>query len=95
MILTLSDFAGLIGDEFGIDGSDGAIVLKLTEAGALPAHPWPGQVRKPFALLFGRESGAILPQGSYRLRHATLGTVELMLVPVQDAAGIRHEAVFT
>jgi hypothetical protein len=38
---------------------------------------------------------APLPQATYRLEHATLGAMDVFLVPIgQDREGVRYEAIF-
>jgi len=63
----------------------------------------PGSFRAPFSVLFHGPLQPVLPQGSYRVEHEQLGTLELFLVPVgpdepsmpgQVPAAMRYEAVF-
>jgi hypothetical protein len=56
----------------------------------------PGSSRPQFSVLFRGGPSPPLPQGIHRLEHATLGRLELFLVPLgPDASGQRYEAVFT
>jgi hypothetical protein len=48
-----------------------------------------------FSLFFRGPVAPFFPQAIYRLNHATLGTVDLFLVPVgPDGKGMQYEAVF-
>jgi hypothetical protein len=52
--------------------------------------------REQFSLRFRGPASPALVQRIYRLEHATLGTLEIFLVPIQrDASGMIYEAVFT
>jgi hypothetical protein len=67
--------------------------------GAIPAPdgtlPWGGK-REPFALFFAGPRAPILAQGTYTLDNATMGRLEIFLVPVgQDAKGTQYQAVFS
>ena len=66
---------------FTFEGApEGAESLLLTEIRPLPVCDYPGRVREiPFILSF--RAKCALPQGQYRLRHETLGDLELFLVP--------------
>lgn len=70
--------------------------LVLAEVNRL-GKPGEGWERQPFSLLF-RHPGERrhLPQGTFALDHATLGRLEMFLVPLgPDALGMRYEAIFT
>ena len=83
-------FAPCVGQNFEAVLTDGRRPLTLAEARPLGAAR-PGTVREPFALIFHGEPALRLPQQIYRLEHATLGAMEVFLVPI--AAG-QFEAVF-
>lgn len=52
--------------------------------------------REQFSLRFRGPATPALVQHIYRLEHATLGTLEIFLVPIaKDASGMIYEAVFT
>lgn len=52
-------------------------------------------VQETFALQFRAPSATPAAQGTYRLAHEKLGTMDLFLVPVKrDDAGLYFEAVF-
>jgi hypothetical protein len=59
---------------------------------AAEAAPAP---RQPFSLLFRGPAESVLPQATYPLQHAQLGTLAIFLVPISRGAdGVRYEAVF-
>ena len=84
-------FAPCVGQTFEAVLTDGRVPLTLAEVRPLGAAR-PGTTREPFALVFHCEPTVRLPQHIYRLEHATLGEMEIFLVPV--AAG-QCEAVFS
>ena len=73
----------------------GALAFTLTEARPLPERGFAGMTRAPFALLFRSESKVLLPQQIYRLTNATLGILDIFLVPIaRDKDGIVYQAIF-
>jgi hypothetical protein len=81
----------LLGTEFRTQDPEATFVLRTVERFALQPH---APRTAPFTLLFDGPYG--LPQRIYRLEHATLGQMELFLVPIapgRDGAA-RYEAVF-
>jgi len=93
--LTAADFEALVQDEFQIALPTGEIAfsLKLVEV-----HRLGRAVRRDgaFSLLFLSPPGPFCRQAIYSLTHATLGTLDLFLVPVGPTdGGNRYEAVFT
>jgi hypothetical protein len=93
--LALSTFSGHVDEPFRLlAGDELELALRLTEAEGLGEPHSPG-LRAPFSLIFRGPSEPIVGQGTYRLRHATLGALELFLVPLRpDAAGARYQAIF-
>src|SRR5947207_4458104 len=88
-----AQFAACLNQDFEIVFADGTLQLKLSEARPLGARP--ESIREPFALTFLGRAGLRLPQGIYKMRHATLGEMELFLVQVgADATSSAFEAVF-
>jgi hypothetical protein len=88
------DFASCLDQDFEIVFSDGMLSLKLLEA-----KPWgpdqPMTVRQPFTLTFRGPGNVRLPQGTYKMRNAQLGDMEIFLVPIAaDENSSRLEAVF-
>jgi hypothetical protein len=97
--LTYADFAGRVGDSFGVTTGDSATPpLELVEAteSTEPGGQGPdGQSRMQFSLLFRGPTTPVLAQATYRLSHAELGDLDLFLVPVSaEADGLRYQAVF-
>ncbi len=94
--LTRAAFAEHLGSAFRICLAGGRPVdVELAEARELPAAGRrPPELRAPFALLFRGRGAAALPQDTYRLEHAALGTLSLFIVPVgRPADGVRYEAI--
>lgn len=96
--LTVADFAAARAEPFQLatelDGLDPlALTLDAVEAlgDGIPA----GATRQPFSLAFRGPVSPELRQGTYPLRHATLGLLDVFVVPVgRDEHGVRYEAVF-
>lgn len=94
-MISLQTFAGRAGETFNLALGDSDMPLTLTEASPLPADPYPGMLREPFALIFRSSSPIVLPQRIYRLRNAALGALEIFLVPIgRDNRGAVYQAVF-
>jgi len=94
-ILTIQHFAGAANQSFDLRLGEAGHVLTLIEVRPLPPHPFPGMRREPFSLLFKSASQLILPQRLYHLRHATMGALELFLVPIaRDPSGTVYQAMF-
>lgn len=87
------EFAACLTQEFEIVFSDGTLPLKLSEARPLGLRP--ESIREPFALTFVADRLLRLPQGIYKMRHATLDEMEIFLVQVAaDRSSSTFEAVF-
>jgi hypothetical protein len=93
--LTFDTFAARVGDSFRVDAGDGVTLeLRLAAADSLGASPGEG-FRAPFALTFLGPTSPILPQRIYELKHDSLGSVALFVIPRQpDTAGGRYEVIF-
>src|SRR6059058_4305482 len=88
-----AQFAACLNQDFEIVFADGTLPLKLSEARPLGARP--ESIREPFALTFLGRAGLRLPQGIYKMRHATLGEMEIFLVQITaDQNSSAFEAVF-
>lgn len=86
-------FAACLNQDFELVFPDGTLPLKLSEARSLGVRP--ESLREPFALIFLGRAGLQLPQGIYKMRHATLGEMEIFLVEVAaDQTSSAFEAVF-
>jgi hypothetical protein len=93
--LTAATFEPHLGAELAIDEPDrDAVALRLDEVTPHRAHPG-GSRAEPFSLVFSAPP-PVLEQRTYPLRHGTLGTLDIFLVPIGlDADGrVRYEAVF-
>lgn len=97
--LTLESFTPLVGSEFAISFSDGRYVMTLREAEAAQTGPRPAsspEMRAPFSLTFVGPGEFILPQSIYPLENATLGTLEVFIVPIgRDDSGVQYQAIFS
>lgn len=90
-----ADFSPLLHDTFRLATPDGvSLDLELVEIYESGRNR-PGQERSSFSLLFKGTRNELLPQQMYRMEHATLGEMDLMIVPVrEDQEGYYYEAVF-
>lgn len=99
--LTHEDFARYLGERFRLtpDGDalgPGAFELELLRVDASPVRDRIRRARVPFSLVFLGPGDPVLPQRIYRLGNATLGTLDIFLVPIgRDERGVRYEAVFS
>ena len=90
----LESFAACLDQDFEIVFSDGTLPIKL-----VAVTQWgpdqPANIRQPFTLTFRASRGLRLPQGTYRLRNAQLGDMEIFLVQIAaEADNSTLEAVF-
>ncbi len=70
------------------------VELELIEVQELPGSPSDPDARSFSALFLGPADPA-LPQQTYSVSHAALGTLLLFIVPIgRDAQSIRYEVVF-
>ena len=98
--LTHDLFAPHVGDSFAVAGGPGGedVVLVLTDTWESQEAGGPGpdgQSRRQFSLFFSGPVEALLPQGTYVLRHPELGELDLFLVPLGPGDdGMRYEAAF-
>lgn len=94
-LMSIQNFAGAANQAFEIRMGEAAMSVTLIEVKPLQAHPFPGRLREPFSLLFKSASPVILPQKLYKMKHPSIGSIDLFLVPVaQDAGAIVYQAVF-
>lgn len=90
-MLTREDFAPLVGTTFALADAPGELVL--IEAEALPAVS--GAPRAPFSLIFKGPLQPMLEQQIHAFRHATLGALELFLVPLsRKGDAVHYQAIF-
>lgn len=100
--LSADSFAEHLGTVFRLRAGAGEpLPLELVEVRRAtyaddPAAVGPAGRREPFNLLFRGPRNPYARQGTHRLEHDRLGTLEIFLVPLgPDAAGMRYEAVFS
>ncbi|NLS01687.1 hypothetical protein HGP17_33035 [Rhizobium sp. P38BS-XIX] len=94
-IVALEHFAPCVGEGFDVDMGTASVTFTLTEVRPLPDRGFAGMTRAPFSLLFRSGSKVVLPQQIYRLKNATLGILDIFLVPVaRDQEGIIYQAIF-
>lgn len=94
--LTVDHFVPQIGQAFRVFYPDYNPALILTEVVA--ATPAAAGLRQRFSLIFETEAGArYLTQAIHPLENATLGRLELFLVPLgpDERGRFRYEAVFS
>ncbi len=93
-----STFAGLVGSTFyAREGSLKRLRLLLSEVDDLPSARTTGTVgfEESFAVRFRGPVGLPLRQGTYTLRHESLGELAVFLVPVErPSRTLAYEAIF-
>jgi hypothetical protein len=90
--LTLATFEPLVGEPFALETGGDSLALVLDTATGLRERPGS---RDPFSLVFRGPPEPLLPQAIYALDHATLGRLEIFIVPIgRDATGVSYEAIF-
>jgi hypothetical protein len=90
--LTSEDFAARVGETFTAAGDGGTLNLTLVAVDLLPTPP---EHRQQFSLELRDDAHLHLPQQTFSVEHAELGTFDLFMVPVgRDAEGIRYQAIF-
>lgn len=94
-LLSCETFAGRANETFDVSVGPSSVAMTLVEVQPLPVQAYAGMMRAPFSLVFKSGSPVLLPQQIYRMNNATLGTLDIFLVPVaRDATGILYQAVF-
>ena len=95
--ITIDDCSPLNGDAFAVDiGDTEPLSLELVEVKSLGEAP-DERFRAPFSLLFHGPLRPLLPQRTYAVQHAEMGSLELFLValgPNADGTHMRYESVF-
>jgi hypothetical protein len=86
-------FAACLNQDFEVVFTDGTLPVKLSEARSLGVRA--ESTREPFSLAFVAGRPLRLPQGTYTMRHAHLGEMEIFLVQTAaDQSSSTFEAVF-
>lgn len=93
---TLATLEPLVGQTLQLHLAPSLVqLLRLSGAQALGAQP-AGATRAPFSLTFHGPAQPWAPQGTYRVEHDQLETLDLFLVPLgPDDRGMRYQAIFT
>lgn len=92
--LRAADFEEALRQAFTLRQESGETLALVLDAVTRRPLATPGG-RESFSLVFESESGVALPQRIYRLEQATLGVLDVFLVPLgPGTAGMRYEAVF-
>jgi hypothetical protein len=94
--LDVTVWQGLVGQTFGMRVADDRwLDMQLVTVQDLGRRPQPGGELSCFSLVFRSGIREHVPQATYTLRHAGLGTLDVFLVPIgPDEVGMRYEAVF-
>ena len=95
-LLTPATFEPHVGSEFAIELEDGTVIQTVLDSVQRQAPRSHGDRTEPFSLLFVGPRENPIPQATYSIEHAELGTLDIFLVPIgPDASGQpRYEAVF-
>src|SRR4051812_26346751 len=87
------DFEPLDGETFTLAAPGGELAIKLIEVRRLGAALRDGGA---FSLVFASPPGPVLAQGTYPVNHATLGTLDIFIVPLGPKNGInQYQVIFT
>jgi hypothetical protein len=97
--LTADTMRPFVGDRFTID-LDGGTTFEMTlddVTVVLEKHLSPRLKRDSFALYFSGPQNVLLKQGTYPVKHPTLGELTIFLVPKRqlDNGTFEIEAIFT
>ena len=91
-VLTPATFSDAVGTEFALMTAQGEPGMELTLATLVQHSPSSGAPRaEPFSLVFVGSVGRNIPQATYTLRHADLGSLDIFLVPIGPKADGRHQ----
>ncbi len=85
----------MVGAEFRVEREPGRFVpLELREAYTVGSPQAAGR-RQPFSVIFRTPAGVCLQQDTYAVRNTELGTMRMLLVPVDLPRKYSHlEAIF-
>jgi hypothetical protein len=95
--LQIHDFAAHVNESFMVDlGGGPQMEWTLLTVSPLPVRTYRDMVRSPFRLTFKSSHLTLIPQKSYPMKNAGLGTVTIFVTPVARAVdGMIYEAIFT
>jgi hypothetical protein len=91
--LGIDDFRPHLGSQFDVQAAGGVVAMKLSRVD--PAGD-SGRKGGAFSLIFAAPRGPWLPQAIYLMHHASLGAMQIFLVPIGplgEANG--YQAIFT
>lgn len=93
--LAVTTFSPAVGTAFLVETGAGSVELRLVSAEVRDSAPRGPDGWTPFNLFFVGPVDPVLEQRTHRLRHETVGTHDVFLVPIgRDTEGTRYEAVF-
>lgn len=94
--VTHQDFEACLSQSFTVKPDEGdCLEFELIEVKQRGVFDPEMHTRQAFSVLFRGPDEPLLPQRLYRVENATLGTLDLFLVPVgPDKHGMRYEATF-
>jgi hypothetical protein len=88
-------FSPYVNDLFRAKLPQGDVEIELGEVDLHPGGPMGGSTRQPFTLIFLGPKSAMLPEATYALTHADLGTVEIYLIPIISSGERQsYQAIF-
>lgn len=91
--LTYETFRPHLNETFRIEAEESRLDLELTEVEAFDAAD--EDRRRAFSLVFYGPEQPFLAQAIHRLEHATLGSLDLFLVPIgQKNGGFLYQVIF-
>jgi hypothetical protein len=93
-VLTIDLFSDKVGQVWTVDEPQ-APPAELTLTEVEPVRNYAKLEREPFSLLFTTKGDFVLPQRIYGLKHASLGTMSIFLVPVGREGDVTtYQALF-
>lgn len=91
--LTADDFSKHVNTVFTFHDGNREWPFTLISVSTLPGRP---RKRQPFSLMFTGVPGVVFPQRIYSLNHASMGRMEIFIVPIgADAEGTQYEVIFS
>ncbi len=93
--VTVEDFSRMVGAEFRVEREPGrSVPLELREAYTVGSPQTAGR-RQPFSVIFRTPAGVCFQQDTYAVRNTELGTMRILLVPVDLPRKYSHlQAIF-
>ncbi len=89
-------FEPLLKDRFEVEFGGPSVTVELTDVRGLTPPSDDHEGRAPWSVVFRAPPEALYEQGVYRLRHDSIGELDLFLVPIgPDREGMQYEAVFS